>query len=443
LKIFGRRATHPGLEICDQFKIMKTQIGALDSERGRNFCRACNAKKVIQVLDLGNLPIANELPKTNQEIIDLFPLCFGICNNCGLGQVGEPVSRERLFSDYRYLSSISATWLSHAQNFAHDTVEALKLTPKDLVIEIASNDGYLLQYFKKYGIKVLGVEPAKNIAEKANLDGIETISDFFGIDTAKEIKNARGAPNLIIANNVAAHVPNLRDFFGGLEILAGDQTLISIENPSILNLLKENQFDTIYHEHYSYLSAFAIRNLGTEFNLNLYKVESISTHGGSNRYWFKRGELTELERIDLDDFINTELRSGLMDMLAWSKFANNVTSSLENLRVWLEICKQEGRRVFGFTAAAKASTILNAAKISHVEISGIADSSPEKIGRFLPSLGVPIISIEDLKREKPTDILIFAWNISHEISTLVWKELGDNVRCWTAIPDLKELIRAK
>ncbi len=433
--------TPHGLEICDRFTVMKTQIGALDSDRGRNFCRACNANNVIEVLDLGNLPIANELPKTNQEIIDLFPLCFSICNNCGLGQVGEPVSRERLFSDYRYLSSISATWLSHAQNFAQNTVEALELTSRDLVIEIASNDGYLLQYFRKYGIKVLGVEPAKNIAQMANLSGIETISEFFGIDTAKEIRNSLCTPKLIIANNVAAHVPNLRDFFGGLEILVGDQTLVSIENPSILNLLNENQFDTIYHEHYSYLSAFAIRKLGAEFNLNLFKVDSISTHGGSNRYWLKRGELTELERMDLDTFINTELSSGLMDMLAWSKFSSNVTSSLENLREWIETCTQGGRRVFGFTAAAKASTILNAAKITQDYISGIADSSPEKIGRILPSLGVPIISIEDLKREKPTDILIFAWNISHEISTLVWKELGDDVRCWTAIPDLKELIR--
>jgi hypothetical protein len=153
----------------------------------------------------------------------------------------------------------------------------------------------------------------------------------------------------------------------------------------------------------------------------------------------KRGELTELERIQLNAFINSELNMGLMDMPAWSKFSSNVESSLANLREWLEVCKQEGRRVFGFTAAAKASTILNAAKISCDEISGIADSSPEKIGRFLPSLGVPIISIDDLKVEKPTDILIFAWNISHEISTLVWEELGANVRCWIAIPDLKEL----
>jgi hypothetical protein len=307
------------------------------------------------------------------------------------------------------------------------------------VIEIASNDGYLLQYFKKNGVKVLGVEPAKNIAEKANLDDIETISDFFGIDIAKEISKSRGTPNLIIANNVAAHVPNLRDFFGGLDTLAGDETLVSIENPSILNLLNENQFDTIYHEHYSYLSAFAIRRLAAEFNLNLYKVESISTHGGSNRYWLKRAELTERERLDLDSFIDSELSSGLMDMLAWAKFSLNVRSSLENLREWLESCKQEGRRVFGFTAAAKASTILNAAKISHDEISGIADSSPEKIGRILPSLGVPIISIEELKDERPTDILIFAWNISQEISALVWRELGGDIRCWTAIPDLKEV----
>jgi hypothetical protein len=189
------------------------------------------------------------------------------------------------------------------------------------------------------------------------------------------------------------------------------------------------------------LSAFAIRNIAAQFNLNLFKVESISTHGGSNRYWLKRGETTDLEQNSVDSFIETELSMGLMEILAWSEFSNKVKTSLENLKEWLEICKRDGRRVFGFAAAAKASTILNAAKISSDEISGIADSSPEKIGRILPSLGVPIISIEDLKKEKPTDILIFAWNISHEISTLVWRELGDNVRCWTAIPDLRELTR--
>lgn len=434
-------ATLRGQKISDQFKTMKTRLGALDSERGRNFCRACNSTSVMEVLDLGDLPIANELPKSNHEIVDLFPLCFGICNDCGLGQVGEPVSRERLFSDYRYLSSISETWLRHAQNYAQSAIESLELTSGDLVVEIASNDGYLLQYFKRYGMNVLGVEPAKNIAMNANLKGIETVSEFFEIDTAKAIRNSHGTPKLVIANNVAAHVPNLRDFFGGLEIFTGDKTLVSIENPSILNLLRENQFDTIYHEHYSYLSAFAIRNIAAEFNLNLFKVDSISTHGGSNRYWLKRGEITGLERIKVDSFIETELSMGLMDMGAWSKFSMNVALLLDTLKEWLEICKLDGRRVFGFTAAAKASTILNAAKISRDEISGIADSSPEKIGRILPSLGVPIISIEDLKREKPTDILIFAWNISHEISTLVWRELGNNVRCWTAIPDLKELTR--
>jgi hypothetical protein len=434
---------HLGRKCSGDGKMMKTKQGTFDSERGRKYCRACNSIEILQVLDLGDLPIANELPKSSDEIVELFPLRFGVCKNCGLGQVGEPVSRERLFSDYRYLSSVSETWLTHAQNYANSTVEALKLTSRDRVVEVASNDGYLLQYFKELGINVLGVEPAQNIALLANFNGIETINEFFGVRTAEKIRAYAGEPRLIVANNVAAHVPDIRDFFGGFDTLAGDQTLISIENPSILNLLRENQFDTIYHEHYSYLSAFSLKSLGKEFSINLFKVESISTHGGSNRYWFKRGEPTESERIEVDNFIDSELEAGLLNDLAWSNFSTNVARSLEDLKVWLLECKIGGRRVYGFTAAAKASTILNAGRISGEEISGIAESSPEKLGRFLPALGIPIISKENLLSLNPTDILIFSWNISGEISNLVWSEHSESVRCWVAIPNLKEIHRDK
>jgi len=363
--------------------------------------------------------------------------------NCGLGQVGEPVSRERLFSDYRYLSSISETWLSHAKDFANEITKSFNLTSEDMVIEIASNDGYLLQYFKQLKVQVLGIEPAKNIAKSANSKGIKTLNEFFGYDTAKNLRQRLAPPRLIIANNVTAHVPDLRDFFSGLDMLAGNETLISIENPSILNLIRENQFDTIYHEHYSYLSAFTIKKISKEFKLNLFKVEPIATHGGSNRYWLKREELNDSERLAVDAFIESELNAGLLSIPVWSKFSNGVQTTLFNLAEWLRNCSLEGRRVFGFTAAAKASTILNAGRISQNEIAGIADSSPEKQGRLLPSLGIPIISSEELCKNNPTDILIFAWNISEEISKIIWDKLGLNVRCWVAIPDLRELNNGK
>lgn len=422
---------------------MKTVVGTFDSDRGRLYCRACSSNDIYPVLNLGNLPIANELPIGSDEVVELFPLCFSICMNCGLGQVGEPISRERLFSDYRYLSSISETWLSHAKDFANEITKSFNLTSEDMVIEIASNDGYLLQYFKQLKVQVLGIEPAKNIAKSANSKGIKTLNEFFGYDTAKNLRQRLAPPRLIIANNVAAHVPDLRDFFSGLDMLAGSETLISIENPSILNLIRENQFDTIYHEHYSYLSAFTIKKISKEFKLNLFKVEPIATHGGSNRYWLKREEPNDSERLAVDAFIESELNAGLLSIPVWSKFSNGVQATLFNLAEWLRNCSLEGRRVFGFTAAAKASTILNAGKISQNEVAGIADSSPEKQGRLLPSLGIPIISSEELCKNNPTDILIFAWNISEEISKIIWDKLGLNVRCWVAIPDLKELNNGK
>ncbi|MDP1712758.1 MAG: class I SAM-dependent methyltransferase [Candidatus Nanopelagicaceae bacterium] len=418
---------------------MRTQLGVFESERGTKFCRGCSSTNLFQVIQLGDLPIANELPKDPDELIDLFPLDFSVCRDCGLGQIGEPISRERLFSDYRYLSSISATWLEHARKFAVRMTNELKLMKEDLVVEIASNDGYLLQYFADLGVKVIGVEPAENVAQRATNKGIETYVEFFGLDCSQKIKSQVGSPKLIVANNVVAHVPDIQDFFQGLSNLANEETLISIENPSILNLITGNQFDTIYHEHYSYLSAFAIRNLGEKFGLNLFGIEEISTHGGSNRYWMKRSVLSATERENVDKFIAHELEVGLINEAIWKSFASAVSESLGELRDWLAERQVNRNNVLGFTAAAKASTILNAAQIPGTAIMAITDSSPEKQGRYLPSLGLPIISLQDMSSMKPTDILIFAWNIAPEISQLIWRELGSNVRCWVAIPKLKEL----
>jgi len=418
---------------------MKSTTGKFQSLRGVEFCRACEGKDMFSGLDLGQIPIANELPQNPNEIVELFPLHFRICRNCGLGQVGEPVSRERLFQDYRYLSSISQTWLKHSYEFAKSSVTNFKIDSKDLIIEIASNDGYLLQYFQELDAQVLGVEPAHNVALIASSKKIPTINTFFGMESAKEIRSRYQAPKMIIANNVVAHVPNLRDFFGGINVLADDKTIISIENPSILNLLERNQFDTIYHEHYSYLSAHAMKKLCESFNLNLFQIEKIPTHGGSNRYWISRAIPTYTQIKEVGIFIESELEAGLIKEDAWKAFALNVGDTLKQLKVWLTSCAEEGRRVYGFAAAAKASTLLNVGKISGSLLKGLADSSPEKQHRILPSLGLPIISLEELREGKPTDVLIFSWNISTEISDLIWSELGNEIRCWVAIPNLTEL----
>jgi hypothetical protein len=426
-----------GLKIYDQFRIMKTRLGAFDSERGRNFCRACNSHNVVQVLDLGNLPIANELPITNHEIIDLFPLCFGICTNCGLGQVGEPVSRERLFSDYRYLSSISETWLRHAKNFAQNTVEALKLTSSDLVIEIASNDGYLLQYFKNSGIKVLGVEPAKNIAMKASLNGIETISEFFGVDTAKEISNLHAAPNLIIANNVAAHVPNLRDFFAGLEALAGDQTLISIENPSILNLLKENQFDTIYHEHYSYLSLTALNPIFKKHELKIVEVEKLETHGGSLRVTLVKARYNYLVQKSVYEILEEETKYDPLNVDLMFKFQESAKVIQLELVKELKNAKEQGLKVAAYGAAAKGNTLLNYSQINTDLVSYVVDLNPNKQGKYLPGSHIPVVSENVLSQDRPDLLLILPWNLATEIKNQLHWLSESGTKFLRAIPKLE------
>ena len=256
--------------------------------RGKDFCRGCLGNSLFSALDLGELPIANELLQAQKSSIEKFPLHLRICSACGLGQVADVVTPERIFRDYRYLSSISSTFLNHASVFVNERVAAGLFSKGDWVLEIASNDGYLLKNFVPFGIKTIGVEPAENVAEISRSLGIETISEFFSSQLATKLYSEHGYPKLIIANNVMAHVPDLVDFIKGLAIISGPETQISIENPSLANILVGMQFDTIYHEHYSYLSASAVAKLSAMHGLYLFKVEELTIHGGSNRYWLSK-----------------------------------------------------------------------------------------------------------------------------------------------------------
>ncbi len=409
--------------------------------RGVQQCRGCDNSTLHHVFDLGELPIANELPPSLGFEVEVFELDFSICLKCGLGQVGEPVTETRLFRDYRYLSSVSETWLQHSKSFAEAALRRFNLGKEDLVLEIASNDGYLLQYFKELDCKIYGIEPASNVSELANSKGIPTWNVFFNSETAKEFRLSQPVPKLIIANNVAAHVPDLKDFFEALCAISGQDTFISIENPSILNLLVLNQFDTIYHEHYSYLSAHAIREIASNVSLYLIEVEALGTHGGSNRYLLSKNPPSQEQVGKVQKYIDAEIASGLLDETSWLKFSSNVTSAIDKLKNWFYVCNQANRRVFGFAAAAKASTLINLGKFDSSDLIAIADSSPEKQGRFLPSQGIPIISLQELKQGNPTDVLIFSWNLTDEISQIIWNLLGEHVRCWIAIPELREITR--
>lgn len=408
----------------------------LDALRGSEICRACNSRNLFSVLDLGALPIANELLTTDIST-DVFPLHMSVCRDCGLGQVQDVVTPERLFRDYRYLSSVSQTFLNHASNFAKKVHEELEWNSQDWILEIASNDGYMLRNFVDRGIRVVGIEPATNVAEIARSRGIETISEFFGVNLAKEILQKHGYPRLIIANNVFAHVPHIQDFTEALSLLMNDRTLVSIENPSIMNLLLGLQFDSIYHEHYSYLSATSVSNLVRRFGIELVDVEQVSTHGGSNRYWLSKN--ISLKKKSVEQVAEFELQHGLFDEERWKAFSSKVSKILSDFSVFVQERNSHGETVAGYGAAAKASTLINSSKIGKGEIAFIVDESPEKYGRFMPQAGIPIVPKSYLSECTIKHIVIFPWNLADEIAQKIKVSLPDGVQIWCAIPELKKV----
>ncbi len=414
--------------------------GHSTSIRGADFCRACKSDQLFSAVNLGALPIANELSKIRLNEYDSFELNLRICSDCGLGQVADVVSSDRLFTDYRYLSSASQSFIEHAANFVKNVTEKLSLSENDYVLEIASNDGYLLRHFIQSGIRVLGVEPALNVASVAILQGIPTITDFFGSKMAEDIVSQHGYPRLIIANNVLAHVPDIQDFMKGISILTNSETLVSIENPRLRNIIENNQFDTIYHEHFSYLSCKAVSELSQKFGLLLVDVENLETHGGSNRYWLRidNAESTPLrsvmEEMRKDEAIN------LFQNSAWERQDFLVQTYLREFREFLQEKKSQGKSVFGYGAAAKASTLLNAARVQSGEIVAIADASPEKQERFMPHMNLPIIKPEILSSLNPDILILFVWNISTEILKWIETKGPSGIEVWVTIPELKRIL---
>ncbi len=397
-------------------------------------CRGCGGRDLFTALDLGKLPLANHLTVSQQFNVVSYPLVLEICHACLLGQVSVSVDPKEVFEDYRYLSSISASFVQHAKHFAID--QSKYLQDSDWVLEIASNDGYLLRHFQKLGVKVLGVEPAINVAEISTKNGIPTLNAFFGSSLASDIVKKYGYPSLIVANNVLAHVPDIEDFAVGLSILCGPNTRISIENPSILNILQKNQFDTIYHEHYSYLSVAFMRFLSKKVGLRLIDVELIPTHGGSNRYWLMSSSENRKASTNVEEILLAEMESGLGSLEVWQSLSKSVEDYLKGFKEWLVEVNHLGQVVCGYGAAAKASTILNVAQISTDLIPLIADASPEKQNRFMPNVGIPIVSLSQLIDVRPDHVIIFPWNISNEIHKELIGRLGPNTKIWTELPTI-------
>lgn len=398
--------------------------------RGVNTCRGCGSSELGEILDLGCSPIANSLPPMGSELNEKsYPLVLRLCNSCGLGQIGEFESPDEIFSVYPYLSRTSATWIDHGRQFSEDIIRDFPEISSGYVLEIASNDGYLLQHFMTKNIAVLGVEPAVNVAAIAQGHGIPTISEFFGVDLARKILEIYGQPSLIIANNVAAHVPDMLDFFSGLSLLCSPSTLISIENPSLGYLIEKGYYDTIYHEHFSYLSIKPIRKLAERVELDLFRVDNLETHGGSLRYLLcKKNTLESEESVRLNQSL--EILRGVDEPVLIERFAENVKNSVNELRTW--VSSQNDNSIIGFGAAAKTVTTFHAADLNQEKFRFIVDSNILKQGRRLPGTNLEICSPELIKGGSPL-VLIFPWNIQDELFSVV-RTLNPNAQVWVHSP---------
>ncbi len=411
-------------------------MAELISRRGSSECRVCGSDNLVSALDLGSQPLPAEYGDSQDEVKDTFPLHLRICPSCGLGQLGEYVLPERIFhAKYPYLSSASSTWVEHAKQYASVMAEKLSLDDSSLVVELASNDGYLLSEFRQLGVAVLGIEPATNVAEIAEARGVPTISKFFGADLAKVIVSEHGHPRLVVANNVFAHVPDMHDFTEGLAILADDETVITIENPSFSVLLQQTLFDTIYHEHYSYLSAHSVRAIAQSHGLDLFHVDQLPTHGGSNRYWLSRNRQPD-ETVNAA--LNGEVQDGLFEPDVWKSFSERSMTAISGLREWLAERKQAGDVVAGYGAAHKGNTFLNAVGEAAKSLVYVVDASPEKHGKFLPGSQVPVFPPEKLNSAKPADVLILPWNIAPELAERI-QELAPQARIWVAQPSMRQM----
>ena len=348
--------------------------------------------------------------------MNLFPLQVYVCNECYLVQLKQFKTPDEIFSEYAYFSSYSM--LEHAENYVEMILKRFHFNENSLVVELASNDGYLLQYFKKKQIPFLGIEPAENVAKSAIKNDIPTIIDFFSEDLAINLKNDGKQTDLIIANNVLAHVPELNKFVKGIKILLKDNGIATIEFPHLLNLIEKNQFDTIYHEHFSYFSLFTAMKVFSHHNLEIFDVEEISTHGGSLRLYVKHTINNHLSiTSNVKMILNKEQEYGLDDINTYNNFSKRVMEVKGKLREFLLASKKTGKKVIGYGAPAKGNTLLNFCKIDQSMLSYTVDKSIQKQGLYLPGTHIPIKSPEEIKKSKPDYLLILPWNLQEEIMT--------------------------
>lgn len=400
-------------------------------------CRFCESDLVQVFLDLGTAPPSNAF--LNEEQLHhaelYFPLKLFTCHECFLVQVDEVQDHASLFSsDYVYFSSFSRSWLEHAKRYADAASTLLNLGSGSLVVEIASNDGYLLQYFQEMHIPCIGIEPTAGTANAARLKGIETVERFFGKAFADEFIAERGKADLIIGNNVLAHVPDINDFVSGIAAALKDEGVASFEFPHIMEMISNNQFDTVYHEHFSYLSFHTVQRIFAAHGLRLWDVERLGTHGGSLRIWacLAQSDRTDTNRVA--DLLALEEIAGMKNLAFYAKFQAAAESVKNQFLSFLIAQKQAGKSVAAYGAAAKGCTLLNYAGIKSDLLPYVIDASPHKQGKFLPGSRIPVLGESVLQSLKPDFIIILPWNLKSEICTQLDYAKNWNVQFVTFIP---------
>jgi hypothetical protein len=384
----------------------------------RACCRLCDTVLRHIFVDLGMSPLCESYVSDEQlnAMEPFYPLCVYVCENCFLVQLQQYVTPETIFSDYAYFSSYSDSWLRHVSNYVDTMVERFGYNDRSFVVELASNDGYLLQYFVKRGIPSLGIEPAANVADVAVQKGVPTLVKFFGVRTAREVASQGKQADLIIANNALAQVPDLNDFVGGMKILLRPRGVVTVEFPHLMRLMEENQFDTIYHEHFSYFSFLTAEKIFAAHGLTLFDVDEIPTHGGSLRIYARHAEEESIpvgKRVT--ELREREIAAGFTRIGHYRNFSEKVKETKRKLLDFLIQAKREGKSIAGYGAPGKGNTLLNYCGVRTDFLDYTVDRNVHKQGKFLPGTHIPIFHPDRIRETKPDYVLILPWNLKDEI----------------------------
>ena len=405
-------------------------------------CRFCSAPLSDSVCDLGVSPLANALllPEQLGQMEPFYPLHAFVCRGCFLVQLGEFATPERIFGEYVYFSSYSESWLRHARDYAEMITARLGLGTESLVVELASNDGYLLQSFVARGIPVLGVEPAANVAPAAEARGVPTLVRFFGAALARELAEGGTRADLVVGNNVLAHVPDLNDFVEGIRIVLKPGGTATLEFPHLLRLLEERQFDTIYHEHFSYFSLLTVCRVFAAHGLEVHDVEELPTHGGSLRIYARHatGE-SPAPTPRVAELLRLEEARGLRRVETYAAFAERVKETKRGLLRFLVEAKDRGKRIVAYGAAAKGNTLLNYCGVGTDFVDYVVDLSPHKQGRFLPGTRIPVHDPARVAETRPDYLLVLPWNLRDEIVRQMAHVREWGGRFVVAIPEVEVL----